>query len=90
MRNTKPTLKNSNLFYQLYSHSNDMAQSGFVCSNAIDEADTSFDIINDNGEITDSNGNVLASIDLSQLHVDNLTEYYTETKILQPKSVYLF
>lgn len=83
------TTKNKNLFYQLYSHSNDVVNSGYVCSSAVDEADTSFDISNSTAEITDSNGDTLASVDLSAIHADNLTQYNTETKILQPKSAYL-
>lgn len=86
---TSSTNKNSNLFYQLYSTPNDLVQSGFVCNSAIDESDTSFDISKDQGEITDSNGNTLTSIDLSGIHSDEITEYYTETKILQPFSAYL-
>ena len=38
------TTKNKNLFYQLYSHSNDVVNSGYVCQTAVDENDTSFDI----------------------------------------------
>ena len=83
------TTKNKNLFYQLYSHSNDVANSGYVCTSAVDEADTSFDISDSQAEITDSNGNTLASVDLSSIHADNLTQFNTETKILQPKSAYL-
>jgi len=67
------TTKNKNLFYQLYSHSNDVVNSGYVCSSAVDEADTSFDISNSTAEITDSNGDTLASVDLSAIHADNLT-----------------
>ena len=40
MATTSTTNKNSNLFYQLYSKSNDLTQSGFTCLNAIDEKDT--------------------------------------------------
>ena len=89
--NTKivATNKNTNLFYQLYSTSNDITSSGFTCLNAVDETDTSFDIVDSSGVITDSNGDELASIDLSEIHVDGITEYYTETKILQPYTAYL-
>lgn len=83
------TTKNKNLFYQLYSRSNDVANSGYVCSTAIDENDTSFDITNSEGQITDSNGDILSSIDLSSIHVDGITQYNTETKILQPNCAYL-
>ena len=89
MATTSTTNKNSNLFYQLYSKSNDLTQSGFTCLNAIDEKDTSFDISGSNGEITDSNGNTISSIDMSVIHSDEITEYYTETKVLQPYSAYL-
>ena len=83
------TTKNKNLFYQLYSHPNDVANSGYVCQAAVDENDTSFDIIGSEGQITDSNGDVLASIDMSSIHAAGLTEYNVETKLLQPKSAYL-
>lgn len=83
------TTKNKNLFYQLYSRSNDVTNSGYVCSTAIDENDTSFDITNSEGQITDSNGDILSSIDLSSIHVDGITQYNTETKILQPNCAYL-
>lgn len=83
------TTKNKNLFYQLYSRSNDVTNSGYVCSTAIDENDTSFDISDSEGQITDSNGDILSSIDLSGIHVDGLTQYNTETKILQPNCAYL-
>lgn len=83
------TTKNKNLFYQLYSHSNDVTNSGYVCSSAVDEHDTSFDISGSEGQITDSNGDVLSSIDLSSVHTDNLTQYASETKILQPHTSYV-
>ena len=83
------TTKNKNLFYQLYSRSNDVTNSGYVCQTAIDENDTSFDISGSEGQITDSNGDILSSIDLSGIHVDGLTQYNTETKLLQPNCAYL-
>lgn len=83
------TTKNKNLFYQLYSRSNDVTNSGYVCQTAIDENDTSFDISGSEGQITDSNGDILSSIDLSGIHVDGLTQYNTETKILQPNCAYV-
>lgn len=83
------TTKNKNLFYQLYSTDSAVADSGYKCSSAIDESQTSFDISGSDGQITDSNGDVIASIDLSELHVDDITEYNVETKILQPHSAYL-
>ena len=86
---TNSTSKNTNLFYQMYSHSNDVQQSGFLCSSAVDEADTSFDISDGAAEITDSNGDVLASIGLDGIHSDELTEYYSETKILPPNGTFL-
>ena len=80
---------NQNLFYRLYSTSQKVTQSGYVCNSATDESDTSFDISGSSGEITDSNGDTLASIDLSQIHADGITEYHTETKIIQPQSAFL-
>jgi hypothetical protein len=55
----------------------------------VDETDTSFDITDSKGVITDSNGTELSFIDMSQLHAGGITEYYTVTKIIGPKSVYL-
>ena len=81
--------KNTNLFYRLYSTSQKLAQSGFVCTSRVDETETSFDITNSKGVITDSNGTEVSYIDLSQLHASGVTEYYTATKIIGPKSVYL-
>lgn len=81
--------KNTNLFYKLYSRTNDVAQSGYVCPNALDEKDTSFDITNSDGVITDSNGDMLSSISLEDIHAEGITEYYTETKIIAPQSAYL-
>lgn len=83
------TSKNSNLFYQLYSTPQKVTDSGFVCNTAVDESDTSFDISGSEGTITDGNGDELASIDLSEIHADELSEYYTETKIIGPQSAYL-
>lgn len=81
--------KNKNLFYQLYSTPNDITNSGFSCSSAIDENDTSFDISGDKAVITDSNGNKLAEIDLKPIHSEGLTEYKSETKVLAPYSSYM-
>ena len=83
------TTKNKNLFYQLYSHPNDVVNSGYICQNAVDENDTSFDISGSEAQITDSNGDVLASVPLSSIHAAGITQYNVETKILQPKSAYL-
>ena len=83
------TTKNSNLFYQLYSKPSDLTSSGFTCVNAVDEADTSFDITNGEAQITDSNGDILSSLSLADIHSDGIQEYYTETKILAPQSAYL-
>lgn len=83
------TTKNKNLFYQLYSKDKTPVNSGFTCSSAINEGDTSFDISGTQGQITDSNGDILASIDLSQIHAAGITQYTVETKILQPHSAYL-
>ena len=82
---------NKNLFYKLYSTSNKVVNSGYTCNSAIDENDTSFDIIGSvsggsAGTITDSNGNPLSNIDLSQIHASGITQYTTETRILQPHS----
>ena len=86
---TTNTTKNSNLFYQLYSTPQQIANSGFVCNSAIDESDTSADISNDQLQITDSNGDILAALDLTGIHSDGIQEYYSETKILGPQSAYL-
>lgn len=83
------TTANSNLFYKLYSTPNDVASSGFTCSSAVDENDTSFDIDGSEGVITDSNGNELGSIDLSEIHADGITQFNTETRVIQPHSAYL-
>ncbi len=83
------TTKNSNLFYQLYSKPSDLTSSGFTCVNAVDEADTSFDITNGEAQITDSNGDILSSLSLADIHSDGIQEYYNETKILGPQSAYL-
>ena len=83
------TTKNKNLFYQLYSKNNNVANSGYACTSTINEEDTSFDISGSEGQITDSNGNILASIDLSTIHAAGITQHTVETKILQPHSAYL-
>lgn len=88
-KNISSTSKNTNLFYQLYSTSNDITTSGFQCSSAVDEMDTNFKISDTLGEITDSNGESLASIDLSGINAPEITEYMTETKVLGPQSAYL-
>ena len=82
---------NKNLFYNLYSKSNNVISAGYTCNSAIDEGDTSFDItVNSTGKsagtITDSNGNPLSSIDMSLIHATGLTQYNTETRIIQPYS----
>lgn len=82
---------NKNLFYKLYSTNNNVVLSGYTCNSAIDEADTSFDITTDingksNGTITDSNGNTLSTIDLSSIHASGISQYTTETRIIQPHS----
>lgn len=76
----------NNLFYSLYSHSKDKVQSGYTCTSALDETGTSFDITNKQGVITDSNGDTLSSIDLSGIHAENITQYVSETKIIEPDS----
>lgn len=83
------TTKNKNLFYQLYSTDNSVTDSGYKCTSSINESDTSFDISGSEAQITDSNGDILASVDLSSIHAAGITQYNVETKILQPKSAYL-
>lgn len=83
------TSKNSNIFYQMYSTSQKVQDSGFKCNSALDEGDTSFDIDGSEGVITDSNGDELSSIDFGSIHADELTEYNNETKIIGPQDVYL-
>lgn len=83
------TTKNKNLFYQLYSKDNSLANSGYVCQSAINENETSFDISGTEAQITDSNGDILAALDLSSIHAAGITQYNVETKILQPHSAYL-
>lgn len=83
-----------NIFYNLYSTSNNVVKAGYECNTAVDEKDTSFDItVNSLGQsagvITDSNGNTLTSIDLTQIHSSGLTQYNVETRILQPHSCYV-
>ena len=85
---------NKNLFYSLYSKSNNIVSAGYTCNSAIDEKDTSFDITvnsigNSAGSITDSNGNPLVSIDMSKIHAAGLTQYNSETRILQPHACYV-
>lgn len=82
---------NKNLFYKLYSTNNNVVNAGYTCSSAIDENDTSFDITTSttggtSGTITDSNGNTLSVIDMSNIHIPGITQYNTETRILQPHS----
>lgn len=65
---------NQNLFYNLYSSTNNVVvNSGYVCTSAVNEEQTSFDIVGSQGVITDSNGNTLASIDMSVLHAEGIT-----------------
>lgn len=85
---------NKNLFYNLYSKSNNVISAGYVCNSAINEEDTSFDITvnslgNSAGVISDSNGNTIMNIDMSKIHSEGLTQYNTETRILQPHSCYI-
>lgn len=82
-------MASSNLFKQLYSKDNAVQQSGFVCSNASNIDDTSFDISGNKGTVTDSNGNELASIPLDLIHAAGITQYNIETRILQPYSCYV-
>ena len=85
---------NNNLFYSLYSKSNNVITAGYTCNSAINEADTSFDItVNSAGDsagvITDSNGKTIANIDLSTIHSSGITQYNVETRILQPHACYV-
>ena len=77
-------MANNNLFYQLYSNEKNYADVGYTCDSAINEKETSFDITDDKGVITDSNGNKLAEIDLSDIHVSPVTDYTSDTKVLNP------
>lgn len=79
-------MANKNLFYSLYSHSQETMNPGYVCSSAVDETGVSFDISGSDGVITDSNGTTLSQIDLSAVHAEGLTQYNTETRIIQPWS----
>ena len=79
-------MANKNLFYSLYSHSQEKLNPGYVCSSAVDESAVSFDIQGSDGVITDSNGTTLSTIDLSAVHAAGLTQYNTETRIIQPYS----
>ena len=81
--------KNTNLFMKLYSTPSGYANVPFVCGNALDLSDTSADISNSELQITDSNGDIITSLDMSGIHAAGLTEYYTETKIIGPQSAYL-
>lgn len=94
----------NNIFYKLYSNDiRSYVDSGYICDNAGNEQGTTF-IINDSaGQIVDSKGNPLASIDLSNVGAGGgagndagsptngggITEYTTNTKILQPHTAYL-
>jgi len=85
---------NKNLFYNLYSTPNNVVKSGYTCTSAIDEKDTSFDITtsatgDSAGAITDSNGNIISSISLNDIHASGLTQYSSETRILKPHSCYV-
>jgi hypothetical protein len=66
-------MASSNLFKSLYSTDHTYQSSGYTCLSAINESETSFDISGDSGVITDSNGDTLASIDLSSIHVGDIS-----------------
>ena len=70
-------MANKNLFYSLYSHSQEKLNPGYVCNTAVDETAVSFDIQGSDGVITDSNGSTLSTIDLSAVHAAGLTQYNT-------------
>lgn len=76
----------NNLFYQLYGTTNNYINVGYVCDSAIDETETSFDITDSAGQITDSNGDILAEIPLDDIHVNPITDYASDTKVLNPGS----
>ena len=82
-------MASSNLFKELYSRDNSIQNSGFVCSNARNESETSFDISGNAGTITDSNGNILATIPLDAIHAADISQHNVETHILQPYSCYV-
>lgn len=82
-------MANNNLFYQLYSHENNYVDVGYTCDSALDESQTSFDISDDKGVISDSNGDPLASIDLSDIHINPVTNYSSDTKVLNPGGNYI-
>ena len=75
-------------YFKLYKELNklidtyDTITTNYKCNSAIDEHDTSFDISGSDGVITDSNGNTLSTISLADIHIDNLTQYNTETRII--------
>lgn len=80
-----------NLFYTLYSKNtaNKYASAGYTCSTATNEADVNFNISGGKGNISDSNGDTLSSIDFSKISATGLTQYSTETKVLQANTCYL-
>lgn len=84
-----PTLSSHNLFKALYSRDDSKIQSPFVCNSALNLDDTSFDISNTQGVITDSNGKTLSSINLESIHAAGITQYNTETRIIQPNSYFV-
>jgi len=81
---------NKNLFYDLYSKNNNIVSAGYTCASAVNEEDTSFDILSSTqgsvGAITDSNGDMLSAINLNTIHAGGITQYNMETRILQPYS----
>lgn len=85
-------MSTNNLFYQLYSNKKQSyVSSQYVCSDAANEEDTQFAIEDSAAVITDSEGNTLASLDLSSVSdgTDGITDYTTETKVLQGNSALL-
>lgn len=82
-----------NMFHSLFSKNpnNKYVQSGYVCESATDTTGTSGDFSSAGStfDITNSNGTPIASLDLSGVHISPITEFKSETKILQPYTNYL-
>ena len=82
-------MANNNLFYQLYSSENNYVDVGYTCDSAINESEISFDITDNKGVISDSNGNMLADIDLSKIHINPVTDYASNTKVINPGASFI-
>lgn len=81
--------KNNNLFKTYFETSGIKYQgTPLVCESGANAGkDLSFDINNSEGQITD-NRDIISSIDLSDVHYP-LSEYATQSKVLQPYTSYL-